>query len=264
MNLKVEGLINDLDGFIDRFSNINAQHLGGTWVVEDAERVLEDYTRFILNDSYRKNWEEYVDDGQAAISTRIDVVRKESAHCVWTMEKYRANTLLEKGDAPADYFKNVESCIDIEFGNFTIDKDACVLLIGVGAFPMTPMTIARNTGAKVVGIDIDEEAVEYAKKVLNLLGPDLDIQVNTESYRDLAFVKEASHIIIASTIPEKLEILRDLYDLTNDDVVVSMRYGNGFKSLFNYPLLESKQGQWRKADSIDFDDNVFDVVMFKK
>ena len=65
-------------------------------------------------------------------------------------------------------------------------------------------------------------------------------------------------------IPEKLEILRDLYALTGDDVVVSMRYGNGFKSLFNYPLIETEQGLWHQADSIHFDDNVFDVAMFKK
>lgn len=264
VNSKVSSLLDTLDGFINRFSDINLQHDSGVNAAADLEVALEEYTTFILDDNHRQTWDTFIDPQKTEIKERVHAIRRESAHCVWKMEKYRAETLIHANDAPADYFKNVEGCIEEEFGKFVVDEHARILLIGVGAFPMTPLTIAKNTGAKVVGIDIDDEAVAYAKKVLNLLGKDLDIEVNTRSYKDLAYVKEATHIIIASTIPEKLEILRELYPLTNDDVVVSIRYGNGFKSLFNYPLIEAQKGQWREADSIYFNDNVFDVVMFKK
>ena len=131
------------------------------------------------------------------------------------------------------------SCgIEEEFSNFTINRDSRVLLIGVGAFPMTPLLIAKNTQAK--------------------------IEVNTESYLDLSFTKEATHIIIASTIPEKLDILQDMYSLTNEKAVVSMGYGNGFKSLFNYPLTEIQNETWKNAENIHFDNNVFDVAMYIK
>lgn len=262
--LEVTSLLNDIDDFIDRFLEVNKKHQEGRALINDLEATLEKYTQFILNDEYRQTWDALIDIEAPHIRERIDVIRRESAHCVWAMEKYRASTLLESNDEPADYFKNVESCIEEEFGNFVVNKHARVLLIGVGAFPMTPLTIAKNTGAKIVGIDIDDEATAYAKKVLNVLGKDMDIEVHTQDYRSLPFVREATHIIIASTIPEKLDILRDLYELTNEDVVVSMRYGNGFKSLFNYPLVDSQQGKWRKANSIYFDDNVFDVAMFRK
>lgn len=264
INLKVEKLLVVLDDFIDRFTEINLNRYSGIHSQSEAEAVLEDYTEFILNSQHRETWDAFIDPEEATIKDMILTIRKESAHCVWAMEKYRAMTLLSENDAPADYFKNVESCIEEEFGKFVVDQNARILLIGVGAFPMTPLLIAKNTGAKVVGIDIDEEAVEYAKKVIDLLGKGFDIEVNTQGYGELAFTKEATHIIIASTIPEKLEILKELYALTNEDVVVSMRYGNGFKSLFNYPLTDITKGTWKKVSSTYFDNNVFDVAMFKK
>ncbi|ABR48212.1 conserved hypothetical protein [Alkaliphilus metalliredigens QYMF] len=264
VNENVNSLLGKLDDFIDRFTKINSDHYRGLHSANAAEMALEEYTEFILDVNHRQTWDEFIDLEMSEIKDRIANIRRESAHCVWTMEKYRAMTLISENDMHADYFKNIESCIEEELGKFVVDKDSRILLIGVGAFPMTPLLIAKKTGAKVVGIDIDEEAVEYAKKVINILGKGLDTEVNSQGYAELTFTKEATHIIIASTIPEKVDILQDLYTLTNEDVVVSMRYGNGFKSLFNYPLTDTLKGTWNKVENIYFDNNVFDVAMLKK
>ena len=53
-----------------------------------------------------------------------------------------------------------------------------------------------------------------------------------------------THIIFSSTIPIKYDILDQLYELTNDNVVVAMRYGNGIKSLFNYPSQKTDDKHW--------------------
>lgn len=260
----VNSLLGKLDVFINRFTKINSDFLNDAHSPDDAQRALVEYTEFILDSKNKQTWDGFINPEIKEIKDRIINVRRESAHCVWAMEKYRAMTLISTNDKSADYFKNIEGCIEDEFGKFVVNKDSRILLIGVGAFPMTPLLIAKNTGAKVVGIDIDEEAVEYAKKVIDILGKGLDIEVNTQSYADLEFTREATHIIIASTIFEKFDILQNLYSLTNKDVVVSMRYGNGFKSLFNYPLADILNGTWKKAESIYFDNNVFDVAMYTK
>jgi len=260
----VSVLLKELDSYINRFIKANEAFYTGVNSPDESEKLLADYTAFILEHENKKTWEESIDPKLPAIKSRIDAARIESAHCVWAMEKYRAMALLHSGDNTADYFKNIEGCIENEFGSFRPNKDSRILLIGVGAFPMTPLLIARNTGARVVGIDIDAGAVEYAKKVLDLLGPDLDIEVSTQTCAELKFTKEATHIIFASTIPEKFDILQDLYQLTNKDAVVLMRYGNGFKSLFNYPLLNVPDGLWKRAENICCENNVFDVALYTK
>ena len=263
-NAKTTILLDKLDDFIMRFSKINKNICKGINSSNESEKTLIEYTDFILDAENRVIWEECIDLECSENKQRIINAQRESAHCVWTMEKYRAMNLISSGDSPADYFKNVEECIEDEFGGFLIDNNSRVLLIGVGAFPMTPLLIAKKTGAKVVGIDIDTEAIEYANKVINLLGQDLNIEVSTQRYDCLEFTKEATHIILASTIPEKFDILCDLYTITNKDVVVSMRYGNGFKSLFNYPLLDVPGEMWKKVESTSSEDNVFDIALYAK
>lgn len=261
---QIKGFLKQLDMFIQMFSKLNRDFENGIYAPDEAEKVLGEYTAFILEPENKKTWDQYIQKTSPEILERIVNAQRESAHCVWAMEKYRAMALISTGDGTAEYFKNIEGCIEDEFGQFQADESSKILMIGVGAFPMTPLLIARNTGAKVVGVDIDEDAVAFAKKVIDILGQGLDIEVCLNHYSELSFTKEATHIIFASTIPEKFEILKDLYVLTNQDTVVIMRYGNGFKSLFNYPLMDMPEGSWRKAEVVCCEGNVFDVAIYKK
>lgn len=261
---QTNALLRQLDVFIQKFSKLNRDFQNGICVPDEAEKVLGDYTAFILEPENKRIWDQYVQADIPEIQGRVVNAQRESAHCVWAMEKYRAMALISTGDGPAEYFKNIEGCIEDEFGHFQANENSKILMIGVGAFPMTPLLIARNTGAKVVGIDIDEDAVAYAKKVIEILGQGLDIEVCSDHYSELNFTKEATHIIFASTIAEKYDILKDLYALTNQDTVVIMRYGNGFKSLFNYPLVDMTEELWRKVEIVYCEGNVFDVALYKK
>lgn len=261
---QINELIKQLDMFIQKFSRLNEDFENGIYTPVETEKVLGEYTAFILKPENKKAWNQHLQEASPDIQKRIVNAQRESAHCVWAMEKYRAMALISTGDGTAEYFKNIEGCIEDEFGHFRADESSKILMIGVGAFPMTPLLIARKTGAKVVGIDIDEDAVVFAKKVIDILGQGLDIEVCLSHYSELSFTKEATHIIFASTIPEKFDILKDLYFLTNQNAVAIMRYGNDFKALFNYPLMDMPDGSWQKAEVVNCEGNVFDVAIYKK
>ncbi|GEM_PF-220849 len=172
---------------------------------------------------------------------------------------------LENGDVQiADYFKNIEECIDKEFGSFHVTSDSKVLLVGSGSFPMTPLLIAKRTGAQVVGIDIDEESISLGRKVVETLGTGLKIRLESTLLENLDYTREATHIIFSSTVAAKYDLLDQLHTLTNEKVVVAMRYGDQLKSLFNYPMKETDRSKWKLVDQILRPDDVFDFALYQK
>lgn len=181
------------------------------------------------------------------------------------MEKNRAINLLSGIEAPADYFTNIEFCIEQEFGSFQLTPDSKVVMIGSGAFPMTPMLIGRRMNVEVLGLDIDDTAVKLSNKVLKKLGNTLPIRLVTGEIDDYRLeIKLATHIIFSSTVAQKYELLDRLYALTSEDIVVSMRYGNQLKSLFNYPMQTVDDCKWKLAEQVLCPDQVFDVALYCK
>ncbi|MDK4501313.1 hypothetical protein MWG03_03070 [Fusobacterium necrophorum] len=257
-------LFMELDKFITDFKILNEKAKNNLKCSKEIEEKLGDFTNFILNKEYEKIWDSLDENILYSLKDKIDTIREVSAHSVWFMEKFRAKAFLKNSTTILDYFKNIEECIETEFKGFTIDSKSKVLLIGAGSFPMTLLAISKKTGAKAVGIDIDNEAVELASKIINILGKDLDIEIHNLTFDNLPFTYEATHIIFASTIKEKFEILEKLHDKTGKDVVVGMRYGDGLKSLFNYPLEEINSSLWKKVSTVYHPNNIFDVALYKK
>lgn len=73
-----------------------------------------------------------------------------------------------------------------------------------------------------------------------------------------------THIIFSSTIPIKYDILNELYTLTNDEVVVAMRYGDDIKALFNYPSQATDETQWRCEELQTRPKQIFDIALYRK
>ncbi|MEC0201355.1 SAM-dependent methyltransferase [Paenibacillus lautus] len=230
----------------------------------ELERLIDQYSAFITDETNIKIWDELEQQGIGRISGLIDGLRKNSARCVAILEKYRA-LKLQKGDTEiTDYFRNIEECIEKEFGSFQITSKSRVLLVGSGSFPMTALLIAKRTGAPVVGIDIDVEAIELGEKVVEKLGPGLKIRLEKTSVEFLDDLSEITHIIFSSTVADKYTLLEQLYPLTNEQVVVAMRYGNRLKSLFNYPMKETDDRKWELVDNVLRRDDIFDIALYKK
>ncbi|MGR3763049.1 nicotianamine synthase family protein [Rossellomorea sp. NS-SX7] len=247
--------------FLERFEHAVQGFSSEGGDAGDLERVVDEYSRFILNVEYIERWEQLEKSGVQSV---VHLLRKASSLAVATLEKHRALMLLRGGTGKTDYFENIESCIDKEFGRFRVTEESVVLLVGSGSFPMTPLVIAKRTGAKVIGIDIDEDAVILGRKVVEKLGEGLDIRLEQKTVEALEDLSDITHIIFSSTVEVKYDILDKLYDLTGDGVVVSMRYGNALKSLFNYPSEEVDEGKWVIAQNFLRPDQIFDIFIYEK
>jgi 2-polyprenyl-3-methyl-5-hydroxy-6-metoxy-1,4-benzoquinol methylase len=253
-----------LNEFSGKFDELAGRYDHTVKHSSELEALIDDYSTFITDKQNERIWEQLHRQESGSMHQLVLDLRDKSARCVAIMEKYRALKLQDGDVEIADYFRNIEECIEKEFGSSYVTSDSKVLLIGSGAFPMTPLFIAKRTGAKVVGIDIDDEAITLGKQVVEKLGAGLNIHLQQTLVQDLAFTKEATHIIFSSTVANKYDLLDQLHALTNEHVVVAMRYGNQLKSLFNYPMRETNSSKWNMIDNILRPDDVFDIALYQK
>ncbi|WP_270168850.1 class I SAM-dependent methyltransferase [Paenibacillus sp. SYP-B4298] len=274
--IRVHRLQDEIKHYADRFAELAARYDGTIQHSAELEGTINAYSAWITDERNVQAWgqleqelelEQELGTGME-ISTPLhqltDEVRRSSAACVATMEKYRALKLLQGEDDIAGYFHNIESCIEQEFGSFRVSSDSTVLLVGSGSFPMTPLLIARRTGARVIGVDIDEEAVTLGRKVVERLGEGLPIRLENIPADQLPAAREATHIIFSSTVPIKYELLERMYATTDSGVVVAMRFGNKLKSLFNYPMEQVDEDKWQLADTLLRPGHIFDVALYRK
>ncbi|MGM0714293.1 methyltransferase domain-containing protein [Brevibacillus parabrevis] len=250
--------------FCHRFSELAKVYDGTIQHSFELAAVIDEYSAFVTAESNKEAWEWLVQNEPEPFQGLVADVRQVASSCVAIMEKYRALKLLGGQAEGADYFKNIESCIEEEFGSFQVGANSKVLLVGSGSYPMTPLLIAKRTGAPVVGIDIDEEAIQLGQKVVDRLGPGLPIQLERSYVEQLPVTKEATHIIFSSTVSNKYEILDQLHALTKEDVVVAMRYGDHLKSLFNYPMEAVDERKWRLVETVLRPEHVFDIALYRK
>ncbi|MCI1777721.1 SAM-dependent methyltransferase [Paenibacillus lautus] len=243
--------------FADRFDHISRHRT-------ELERLVDDYSAFITDESNSHIWDELERQGTVGLNGLVEQLRAYSARCVATLEKYRALKLIKGDTEITDYFRNIEECIEKEFGSFQVTSKSIVLLVGSGAFPMTALLIAKRTGAEVIGIDIDDEAIRLGIRVIETLGPDLKIRLENTPVEYLDYIKEVTHIIFSSTVADKYDMLERLHPLTNEEVVVAMRYGNRLKSLFNYPMKETDEDKWIIVDTGLRQNDIFDIALYKK
>jgi histidine 2-aminobutanoyltransferase len=257
-------MLASLGEYRQRFTAAADAYDGSTERATNLEEVMADYSTYVTDE---RNVAPFAEIGQARTAAAAGLVtdlRVQSARCAGVMEKYRALRLLNGHAGSVGYFANVESCIEEEFGAVRPTRDSRLLLIGSGSFPMTLLNVAERTGASTVGVDIDSEAVGLGRRVVQLLGGDLGIALENAPAEDLPFTRNATHIVISSTVEAKYQILHRLHSVTRDDVVVAMRFGDGLKSLFNYPMQEVDRDRWRLIETIRRPGQVFDIALYAK
>ncbi|WP_217558936.1 SAM-dependent methyltransferase [Paenibacillus sp. GbtcB18] len=259
-----EQFLQTLNGFQAKFAQLAERYEGTVQGSSELEATLDDYSAFITNEANEESWEHWNRQDPGPMSRLVEDLRKTSAFCVGMMEKYRAWKLLNGMAERTEYFRNIESCIEKEFGSFQVTEDSKVLLVGSGSFPMTPLYIAKQTGAEVVGIDIDREAVDLGRRVVKELGSGLKIRLENVFVEHLDDIREVTHIIFSSTVAIKYELLDRLDALTDRNVIVAMRYGGGLKSLFNYPMQEVNGSKWSLVETVLRPGHVFDIALYQK
>ncbi|GAA1852767.1 SAM-dependent methyltransferase [Myceligenerans crystallogenes] len=264
LSAAASGLLGVLHEYLRRFTAAADGYDGSTSRAAILETAMAGYSELVTDERNIAPFAELERDRAAETAELVTALRARSARCAAVSEKYRALRLLEGRTGTGGYFDNVESCIEEEFGAVSPAGTSRVLLVGSGSFPMTLLNVAARTGAVAAGVDIDAEAVDLGRRVVRLLGGSYDITLDSRPVGELPFTRTATHIVFSSTVAAKYDLLHRLHAGTRDDVVVAMRFGDGLKSLFNYPMQDVDPARWRLLETVRRPDQVFDVAVYVK
>lgn len=89
------------------------------------------------------------------------------------------------------------------------------------------------------------------------------MRFTSEPVKELPAIKSATHVVIASLVREKTAIIEQLASLLPYGAKVILRYGNGLKSIFNYPYHDSPESVW-KTEPVYPDKRFYDTLMLTK
>ncbi|OWZ83527.1 SAM-dependent methyltransferase [Natranaerobius trueperi] len=108
-----------------------------------------------------------------------------------------------------------------------IDSNDTVLNIGCGAIPCTAIHVAKLSGANVIALDRDEEAVRRARHSLNKFGLDDKIKI---IYADgsLNIPNDFTVAMVALQVDKKEEVLKNLQQKAKP----------GARAIFRQPVKE--------------------------
>ncbi|MDR2392662.1 MAG: hypothetical protein LBD93_00655, partial [Treponema sp.] len=134
--------INQANTFLCTFRQFNDLKVKNLDAYSTLEKTIDKFSSFVLCDMQERIWNSIEGSYDTTLTKLVEELREQSAFCVWSLEKYRAIKLQRDTQSRAEYFKNIETCIETEFGSFKITSDSKVMMIGSGAFPMTPLLIS--------------------------------------------------------------------------------------------------------------------------
>jgi hypothetical protein len=221
---------------------------------------LDELAHFILRDENIREWKRW--EQYPEVLVQSEQLRETSAEAVSEMEKYQSLRMGKRQQDISQYINRLANTVKDELRHYGIDDRSKVLFIGSGAFPTSVLTIAKETQAQVVGLDIDPEALDLAEKVVAATGWSGEVSFTDHDLQICPFVPEATHILIASLVKNKTEVLNTLRERMDPKAKVILRYGNGIKSIFNYPLEKALLSEWDHTE-IRRDNAIYDTVVLQ-
>ncbi|OAH57825.1 hypothetical protein AWH48_02090 [Domibacillus aminovorans] len=222
---------------------------------------LDDLSKFIVSEENNKQWQLWGEDVE--IQKNSAKLREVSSKAIGTIEKYQSSCKVNNQPAISEYMSTLCDSVKKELEAFEINKKSKVVFIGAGALPISALTIAKHTGAEIMCLDIDTEAIEMGKNIAKLTGLESVVSFTHKKVSELSFMKDATHVMIASLVKNKLEVLEELKSVLSEDAKVIIRYGNGLKSMFNYPLEQDLSNEWHYT-TFEQTEHFYDTVILKK
>lgn len=197
------------------------------------------------------------------IRTYVVSIRDLSTKILGIIEKEEARKILEDANSCfqyGQYGEELKLTVKQEIHDYKMTSQDHVLFVGSGSMPITAFTIAKETGAEITCVDIDKEALDLSKKVAIKLGfPNIIFENDLFSLP----LDKYSHIIIASLVPLKCEILENIRKSIPVTTKLILRYGNELKELFNYPIYQKEIKTFIKTVIRDRD-FIYDTLLLEK
>lgn len=204
---------------------------------------LDELCVFILSMENERLWQCW--GGDSDVVSCSGKLRDAAARALGELEKIQAIHTYALRKSGSLYAHMVSAAFRQELIDMRIERDSKVVLIGAGSFPFSAMTIAEQTGAEVLCADIDAEAVFLGQHVIEASGLQANIRYPGMPLMEQSFLREATHVILASLVPDKASVLADWMPRLNGSAAIITRYGDGLKSVFNYPLEPRIAEDWQ-------------------
>ncbi|WP_191560517.1 nicotianamine synthase family protein [Metabacillus idriensis] len=224
-------------------------------------RKLDELSKFVVNEMNDRLWRLWGEDEE--IRKYSEKLRETSSKAISTMEKYQSACTANQQMDISDYLTALSDSVKKELDTYEITNCSKVVFIGSGAFPLSALTIAKETGAQIICLDIDREAVEMGQNIAEITGLETSVSFTQKPVNQLPNFKDTTHVIIASLVKKKLEILEDLKSLLPESAKVIIRYGNGLKSIFNYPLDDDLSAEWDQ-EQVEQKNHFYDTLVLKR
>ncbi|WP_165452529.1 nicotianamine synthase family protein [Paenibacillus thalictri] len=222
---------------------------------------IDRLSSFMMDEENESAWRIYGDCED--VKTYAEKLRESSVQALCDMEKYHSSCICDKKQNIQGYLSTLSDAVRGELVRYGITGNSKVLFIGAGAFPLSSLTIAKDTGAAVLGLDIDAEAVQLARRVAGASGLNDKVGFTEKRVHELSFAQDATHVIIASLVKSKLALLDELRAVIQPEAKVILRYGNGLKSIFNYPLETHLEDDWITS-KLPSHGTLYDSIILKK
>ncbi len=190
----------------------------------------------------------------------VTSIRDLSTKILGIIEKEEAKKILKDTDSCFEYGEELELTVKQEIHDYEMSSHNHILFVGSGSMPITAFTISKEIGANITCVDIDEEALSLSKEVAKKLGFSNIIFENDLLSLPL---EKYSHIIIASLVPSKCEILENIRKILPASTKLILRYGNELKELFNYPICEKEIKSFIKTVIRDRD-FIYDTLLLER
>ncbi|MFC0189393.1 nicotianamine synthase family protein [Fictibacillus aquaticus] len=225
------------------------------------QEKLDSLHQFMTCEDNVSRWDSWGTD--ELIVSHSEKVRDASVRAACSMEKHQSKRSCNHELNVSEYIETLASTVKNELEEFGVDGSSKVVFIGSGAFPISALTIASEKGAAVCCIDIDQEALILGRKVAELTGLQSAVTFTSEKADEVPFTAEATHIFIASLVNNKKDVLNGLRKAVQPSAKIILRYGNGLKSIFNYPFERDNLNDWSVASS-ERGEGIYDTVLLKK
>ncbi|WP_166240292.1 nicotianamine synthase family protein [Paenibacillus turpanensis] len=222
---------------------------------------LDQLTEWIESESLITKWTKWGEEPEAR--ERALQLRDSAVKALCDVEKHQSACMVDHEQQVSLYFAALSNAISDEIRQFGLNEASRVLFIGSGALPVSALTTAKVVGCRVTCLDIDSEAVSLAERIAEKLGMSARVQFTSKRASELSDIQHFTHVMIASLVPNKQELLEELHQIIGMNTRVMLRYGNGLKEIFNYPFDKSQAADWHE-ESIRTPDTFYDTLILKK
>ncbi|WP_128895257.1 nicotianamine synthase family protein [Longirhabdus pacifica] len=223
-------------------------------------KKVDELSSYVVNQRNQELWETWCEDSD--VKEQVGFIRESAVNAICNLEKYESHEIISGRYESSSYLNNLSKQLKDEIEIYRMNKDSYILFIGSGALPLSALTIAKNTGAKMMCVDIDEETIPLAREATAKLGLQTQIEFTSDKVSQLVDRGQYTHAVIASLVNEKVKLIDELAQSIQPEAKVIVRYGDGLKSLFNYPSSFFLSSNWQ-VEKHEKDDFFYDTALIK-